>query len=103
MSNNPFFDKIEAYLEDSLSEDDRFAFIEELSQNKALQDKLRKHQLAYSVIEKSIENSLRDKLNELKEKEKAGEEILSNPLKKYVPWFIGALVILVILYFLLKK
>ena len=65
---------IEDYLENNLSADDRYAFVEELSKNKVLQKEVHKHQVAYSIIERGIEESLRKKLEVLSKKNDPEQE-----------------------------
>ena len=97
---NAYFEQVEDYLENNLSSDDRFSFVEELSKNELLQREVHKHQIAYSIIEMGIEKSLRKKLEELSKKDESQQENRYNSgYILIIIFFVATLVLLAIRYF----
>jgi hypothetical protein len=100
-ADSKYIEMIEDYLENKLSPDDRYAFVEELSKNEKLRKEVHKHQIAYSIIERGIEESLRKKLEELGKKSEPKEESTYSSGLLIILSFI-IIVLLFVVYFMKK-
>ena len=103
-----YFDKIEQYLADAMSEEERSSFEAEVAQNKELREAVEAHRLAQDAMEVMIEDNLRAELQKmqadtypiqkLRKSDEQGGRVVS--LRRYWPRLaVAASVLLLIGFF----
>ena len=79
MNEEHYFERIEAYLNGTLTVEELNAFEQDLKNDPNLQEELETHQLAMNAIELEISNDLKSKMNTWLDEEE--DQIISDPSK----------------------